>query len=122
VSDPLDLARRLRDLVHPQGRRKWTTPYLAVDGHFCDWYECDWPKASDELLTDAADLIESQHAEIERLRDIEKAARELADFAYTFKAYPQGLAGQDPLAGVSHEDVLELRALASALREKGVEK
>ena len=45
-----------------------------------------------------------------------KAAGELADFAWTFKAYPQGLAGQDHLLGVSSEDVLQLRNLAARIR------
>ena len=55
MSDPLDLARRLRAdavriCVNEQG------------GYACE-------NDTHALLRDAADLIESQHAEIERLRE-----------------------------------------------------
>jgi len=57
VTDPLDLARRLWELALGPGD--------------------PGAREEDYLMCGAADLIESQHAEIERLRAIEKAARGL---------------------------------------------
>ena len=66
-----------------------------------------------ETIIEAATALTSLGADNKRY---ERVLRALADFAYTFKAYPQGLAGQDPLLGVKGEDVTNLRALAQEAR------
>ena len=108
TTDPLDLARRLREMERP---------VLRDDR---------------EALNGAADLIESQHAEIERLRAVEKAALELAEDVLWLKAeeWVRTSSGmENPHAGyvvvknVAWEALrLSARAaLRAALREKGVE-
>jgi len=59
VSDPLDLARRLRESGTATGGRPFDLRVIAPD-----------------TLFEAADLIERQHAENARLRAVEKAARD----------------------------------------------
>lgn len=69
---------------------------------------------------DAADdePLGKDRATVNAAADALDAAALLARLAWTFKAYPQGLAGQDPLCGVTREDVHRLRDLAAAYEEK----
>lgn len=80
----------------------------------------DTLRAENERLTAERDharaavrALEHIKHENARLTEIERAARALADFAYSFKAYPQGLAGNDPLRGVRGEDITTIRDLAN---------
>ena len=70
---------------------------------------------SDELLDEAADALDKAERRIKELEEARGFARRLALLAYSFKAYPQGLAGQDPLMGVNVLDVENLRALSGAV-------
>ena len=96
TTDPLDLARRLREATYGMGK----------DGEPFD-------------LTAAADLIESQHAELTRLRAVEKAAEEAQEsfevVIERIKSGNEGALGALFLMACLHESKLR-----TALREKGV--
>ena len=62
-------------------------------------------------------MVVTEGYRIEDYASLREALRPLADLAWKFKAYPQGLAGQDRLLGVDETDILRLRSLADAARK-----
>jgi len=111
MTDPLDLARRLREATYGMGK----------NGEPFD-------------LTAAADLIESQHVENVRLRAIEKAALVIDARSWEWvnhsaecakeRAYEQGHPAEDGVTWDFDETIAcdcGADTLRAALREKGAE-
>ena len=78
------------------------------------WTEMEVGDVSADIRL-AADALDKAERRIKELEEARGFARRLALLAYSFKAYPQGLAGQDPLMGVNVLDVENLRALSGAV-------